>query len=218
MKISPSILAADLIDLRNILKGMDDRTVDLLHLDVMDGHFVPAISFGEIISRAVAEATAIPMDVHLMVSRPEKEIPKYYVLKPFNITYHIETTDFPIRLATQIREQGIKAGVALNPGTAISVLEPLLDSIDLVLIMSVEPGFYGQKFISNAFDKIAALRKMIGEREILIQVDGGVSTKNIELLERQGVDIAVAGSACFRDGNVNDNVLKLKNIAAAGVR
>lgn len=217
MKISPSILAADLIDLRNILKGMDDEVVDLLHLDVMDGHFVPAISFGELISQLVAGATSIPPDVHLMVSRPEREISKYFTLKPFNITFHIEATDFPIRLAQLIRAEGIRAGVALNPGTAVNVLEPLLDEIDLILIMSVEPGFYGQKFIRNALDKITAVKEMIGGHEILIQVDGGVSTDNVELLERLGVDIAVAGSACFKSGNVNDNIKKLKS-TAAGVR
>ncbi len=215
MKISPSILAANLIDLKATLEEMDPGKVDFIHLDVMDGHFVPALTFGEAYAKAVKQATNIPLDVHLMVSRPEAEVPKYFELEPHNITFHLEATDFPIRLAQSIREKGIKAGIALNPGTPADALEPCLDYIDMILVMSVEPGYYGQKFIESSHRKIQRIADLIGDRDIILECDGGVGTGNIGELHQGGISICVAGSACFKGGNVNDNVTALKDAAGA---
>lgn len=217
MRISPSILAADLTDLKRTLTTLDPGVVDLLHLDVMDGHFVPQLSFGEAYARSVKAGSAIPLDVHLMVARPELEIPKYFELDPYVITYHIEATHFPIRLAQLIRERGLRAGVSLNPGTPIERLLPVLDYIDLVLLMSVEPGFYGQKFIETSYERVRTLKALIGDRPVEIQIDGGVNDQNIGRLAELGVDIAVAGSYCFTGGDVNARVKTLKAACGAPV-
>lgn len=196
MKISPSILAADMLDLKSILRGLDNR-VDFIHLDVMDGHFVPQLSFGERVAELVKSHTDIPLDVHLMVDQPEVEVPKYYKLKPHNITFHIEATNFPVRLAREIRDQGIIPGIVLNPGTPVSRIEPIIDEIGLILIMSVEPGFYGQKFLDLAYQKIRQARALAGSRSILIEGDGGINQGNIKSLADAGVQMAVVGAACF---------------------
>ncbi|HNL03163.1 MAG TPA: ribulose-phosphate 3-epimerase, partial [Leptospiraceae bacterium] len=137
MKISPSILAADMLDLKTTLRAMDPSAIDFIHMDVMDGHFVPQLSFGERITELAAQHTKIPLDVHLMVDQPELEGPKYFKLKPHNITFHLEATNFPVRLAREIKSAGILPGIALNPGTSVSLLENVLDEIGMVLIMSV---------------------------------------------------------------------------------
>ena len=212
MKISPSILATNIIELSSTLKKLDPSITDFIHLDIMDGHFTPQLTFGEQVCTCIKEATTIPLDVHLMVTRPELEIPKYYNLKPHNITFHYETTNFPIRLAQEIKKHNILAGIALNPGTSISLLEPILPSIDLVLIMSVEPGFYGQPFIEYSYTKIqqlANLKKDLNPN-LLIEIDGGVNEKNIHKLKQLGVNIAVAGSFVFKNNNPNEQILTLK--------
>ena len=213
--ISPSILAGDLTDMKSILKGMDPQVVDLLHIDVMDGVFVPQLSFGEKYTENVASHTAIPLDVHLMVIHPEREVPKYFALRPYNITFHREATHFPIRLAQEIRKAGIRAGIALNPATPVESLAPMLDEIDLILLMSVEPGFYGQGFIAGVMEKVAAVRMLIGERNIILQVDGGITTGNIRDVHRAGAQSFVAGSAAFKGADVNANVRVLKHAAVA---
>lgn len=210
MKISPSILAGNLLDMERLLREMDPQLIDFIHMDIMDGNFVPALSFGEIYTRAVSRATEIPLDIHLMVAHPENEVPKYFELGPHNITFHIETTHFPIRLAQSIRARGIRVGVALNPGTPIEVLEPCLDAVDLVLVMSVEPGYYGQAFIPATFRKLDRLRDLIAGRDILVEVDGGVGLENIGPLAEHGVDICVAGSSCFKGGTPNENARALR--------
>ncbi|MCB1326110.1 MAG: ribulose-phosphate 3-epimerase [Spirochaetales bacterium] len=215
MQISPSILAADMTDLKAVLGQMDPAVVDFIHLDVMDGHFVPAISFGEVYSGLIQKHTSIPLDVHLMVSRPDLQVPRYFDLKPANITFHIEATDFPIRMAQLIRAQGIRAGVAINPGTPISALEPVLHEIDLVLVMSVEPGFYGQAFIETTYQRVQTLRDLIGERNIVIEADGGINAGNIGGLASSGVRMVVAGSYCFQGDGVNERVQTLKSAAGA---
>jgi ribulose-phosphate 3-epimerase len=217
MKISPSILASDLTDLKNTLTSMDKSVIDMLHIDVMDGHFVPAISFGELYTKTVQSHTAIPLDVHLMVSRPEIEIPKYYDMKPYVITYHMETTAFPVRLAQDIRTHNIRAGIALNPGTSETLLFPVLDHIDMVLFMSIEPGFYGQKFIDSIRRKIQTIADYRSKNTLSfeIQIDGGITEQNIALVKSDGVDICVAGSSAFKvlGKGVNENVMNLKKAA-----
>ena len=217
MLISPSILAADLIDLKRVLEGLDPTSIDFIHLDVMDGHFVPQLSFGESYSKAIGQATAIPLDVHLMVDQPEAEVPKYFELKPHNITFHLEATHFPVRLAQLIREQGIKAGIALNPGTSVELLEPVLDEIDMVLLMSVEPGYYGQSFIPSSYRRVARLKELIGDRQIAIEIDGGINAENIGRLSELGVSMAVAGSFLFKGGQPNERARDLKAACGAAV-
>ena len=218
MKISPSVLAANLIDLGRILGELDSQSVDLIHMDVMDGNFVPTLSFGEVYCAEVRKATDIPLDVHLMVAHPEREIPKYFGLRPENITFHLETTSFPVRLAQSIRAEGIRAGLAINPGTPIELIEPCLDEIDLVLVMSVEPGYYGQAFIPATFRKLRRLRGLIQGRGIQVEVDGGIGLQNIGQLAEEGVDICVAGSSCFGTGSPSENARALKVAAAASAR
>lgn len=217
MKISPSILAADMLDLKTTLRDMDPSAIDFIHMDVMDGHFVPQLSFGERITELAAQHTKIPLDVHLMVDQPELEVPKYFKLKPHNITFHLEATNFPVRLAREIKSAGILPGIALNPGTSVSLLENVLDEIGMVLIMSVEPGFYGQKFLELAIPKVEQLKKMIGKRDILIEADGGIGEGNIGRLARAGVNIVVAGSSCFAPpDSPSDRARALKSAALNG--
>ncbi|MES0489419.1 MAG: ribulose-phosphate 3-epimerase [Leptospirales bacterium] len=219
MKIAPSILAAPMTSLQETLKKLDPEVVDYLHLDVMDGHFVPQISFGEAICKEIAGISKIPLDVHLMVSNPGVEVPKYFKLgdvKPEFITFHYETTDFPIRLAQTIRDAGIKPGLAINPVTPVEELENLYPYFDMFLIMSIEPGFYGQSFLPNALERLQKfneLRKVCSKKYnhfAELQVDGGVSDKNIEALKEVGVDISVAGSFVFKSENPNERVQSLK--------
>ena len=212
MKISPSILATNLIKLSETLKILDPKTTDLLHLDIMDGHFAPQITFGEQVTSFIKKETTIPLDVHLMVSRPEIEIPKYYSLEPHNITFHYEATHFPIRLAQEIKKNGILSGIAINPGTPASALESIIENIDLILVMSVEPGFYGQPFIHSCLSKIQALSEMRNRLNpnLVIQVDGGVTNKNIQQLDQLGVNIVVAGSFVFNHANPNHQISILK--------
>lgn len=210
MKLSASVLAASITSLERILPELNSSYIDYIHIDVMDGNFVPQISFGEGITKEISNLTKIPLDVHLMVKNPEKEVPKYFSLSPEFLTFHIETTHFPVRLSELIRAQGIKVGVALNPATPLNTVEHLLDYIDLLLIMTVDPGFYGQSFVKGGLDKVARARSLIGEHNILLEVDGGVGINNIHALYDLGVNICVAGSAIFKNGDPNQNAKNLK--------
>lgn len=212
MKISASILAAQLSNLTAIIPKLKPKAIDFIHMDVMDGNFVPQISFGEALTEEVSKLTKIPLDVHLMVNNPERHVPNYYQLKPEYITFHRETTDFPIRLAEDIRKNGIKAGIALNPGTPVKMIQDCLPYIDLILIMTVEPGFYGQSFVKSGLEKINRAKELIGSYPIELEVDGGVNTGNIERLSDIGVNICVAGSALFKNNKPNENALSLKKL------
>lgn len=215
MKISASILAAKLTGLSQELPTYKQENIDLIHIDVMDGNFVPQISFGEAFTKEVKSHTDIPLDVHLMVSNPELHVPKYFDLKPYCITFHIETTHFSVRLAEEIRKAGIKVGVSLNPQTPPESISQILPYLDLVLLMTVDPGFYGQSFVKSGFEKIAAVRKLTKPYNIELEVDGGVNESNMEELAKLGVDITVVGSGLYKTGDPNAQGKKLKELAAS---
>jgi len=216
MKISPSILATKLSRIGEAVSSLDKSYIDYIHIDVMDGHFVPPITFGEQVTSAVKTETDIPLDIHLMVQNPSLEVPKYYEMNPYCITFHRETTDFPIRLLSDIRKNNIKSGLAINPATPLSQIEELYMYFDLLLIMSVEPGYYGQPFIQESFQKIkqfVQLRERLSQKTghyAFLQVDGGVNENNVQKLEELGVDIIVTGSYLFKSDDPNEIAKKIK--------
>lgn len=214
--ISPSIIAGDLSTIGREVEKFDPAVVDLLHMDVMDGNFVPNLTFGSGFIGSLGKHTGIPLDVHLMIEKPELSLDSYISLNPWCIVIHYESTRFPARCLSLIREKGIKAGITINPATPVESIYDLLPYCDLVLIMSVDPGFYGQSFMETAIPRIEKLRKQIDSNfggKILIQVDGGVNTENIGRITSAGADILVAGSSAFRGGDVNGNVAALKKAA-----
>jgi len=200
IKVAPSILSADFSRLGEEIKAVEAAGADIIHVDVMDGHFVPNITIGPLIVAAARRATRLPLDVHLMITNPEVYIDEFAKAGADYITVHVETAFHLNRLVQSIREhKGVKAGVSLNPATPLSSLDCILPDIDLVLIMSVNPGFGGQSFISSAMDKIRQLRKRIDDPglKVEIEVDGGVKPDNAAEIIRAGADILVAGSAVF---------------------
>ncbi|GBF49056.1 pentose-5-phosphate-3-epimerase [Leptospira ryugenii] len=215
MKISASILAAKLSHLAVDLPKYDPTSIDFIHMDVMDGNFVPQISFGEAFTKEVKSLTNIPLDVHLMVRRPEDHVPKYFEFKPYCITFHIETTHFSVRLAEEIRKSGAKVGISLNPQTPVESISHLLPYLDLVLLMTVDPGFYGQSFVASGIDKIKRMRELTAKHGILLEVDGGVNESNIKTLSDLGVDLCVVGSGLYKTGDPNTQGKKLKQLAGA---
>jgi len=201
MLVAPSILSADFGKLNEEIKAICDAGCDLIHVDVMDGHFVPNLTIGPVVVESVAKIATKPLDVHLMVQNNTFFVDLFAPLKPEYITFHIEEEKHPHRLIQKIKSYGIKAGVVLNPSTNPIVLEYLLEDLDMVLLMSVNPGFGGQKFIPNVIQKAKQLKQMISEKNAncLIEVDGGVNDKNIQELKEAGVDVVVAGSYVFKN-------------------
>ena len=197
LKIAPSILSADFAALADDIARVEAAGADQLHVDVMDGRFVPNITIGPVIVEAIRKRTRLPLDVHLMIVEPERYIPAFVDAGADAVTVHVEATPHLQRTLAQIRELNARAGAALNPSTHPSALECVLDDLDLVLVMSVNPGFGGQKFIPSALAKVRQVRTMLGERPVDVSVDGGVTVGLIQALAAHGATTVVAGSAIF---------------------
>lgn len=212
MLVAPSVLSADFGNLARDVKEICEAGCDLVHVDVMDGHFVPNLTIGPVVVSAIAAAATKPLDIHLMVENNTFFVDLFAPLKPEFITFHIEEEKHPHRLVQYIRSLGIRPGIVLNPHTPAEAIEYLLSDVDMVLVMSVNPGFGGQKFIPNVVEKIERL-KVLRDRinpDCLIEIDGGVSDKNIELLKNAGVDVCVAGSYVFNHSDKKVAIDSLK--------
>jgi ribulose-phosphate 3-epimerase len=199
--IAPSLLAADFTRLGEEVKAVDRAGADLIHLDVMDGHFVPNISYGADIIKAIRPLTTKPFDVHLMISPTDAYLRNFADAGAQIITVHAESGPHVYRSLQAIRGMGCQAGLALNPGTPITVIEPLLDVIDLVLLMTVNPGFGGQAFLHPVIEKCAAVRELIADHDIMLEVDGGITPETAALIVEAGAHVLVAGSAVFKYGH-----------------
>ena len=209
--IAPSLLAADFGNLNEAISEVNSSAASLLHLDVMDGQFVPNISFGIPVIESVARVCTKPLDIHLMIVEPDRYLSTYAMFKPEYITVHLEASTHLHRSIHKIKELGCKAGVAINPHTPIELLKDTIKDIDLVCVMSVNPGFGGQSFIDNTYTKVTNLKKLIAETNsnALIEIDGGVTTANAEKLSRCGADILVAGSSVFRTPSISEAITAL---------
>ena len=214
IKISPSILSADFSTLGDEIKNLEKAGADLIHIDVMDGHFVPNITMGPPIIKMVRKCTKLPFDVHLMISPVEKYIKAFADAGSDIITIHPEATDNLKRAVGTIKSLGKKAGVSLNPKTPISALMNVINDIDLILIMSVNPGFAGQSFMSEVLPKVTELRKMINDKKLKIdiEIDGGINFETAPLAVKAGANILVSGTTIF-SGSLKDNIQKLRNCA-----
>ncbi|MBM3217457.1 MAG: ribulose-phosphate 3-epimerase [Candidatus Rokubacteria bacterium] len=197
VKIAPSILSADFAALADDIARVEGGEPDQLHVDVMDGRFVPNLTIGPVVVDAIRKRTRLPLDCHLMIVEPERYVGDFVAAGADIVTVHAEATPHLQRLLAQIRQAGARAGVALNPATPPDVLEYVLDDLDLVLVMSVNPGFGGQAFIPSAYDKIRRIKAMLGSRPVELSVDGGVKLEHVRPLAEAGATILVAGSAIF---------------------
>lgn len=211
--IAPSILAADFSKLGEEIRAIEQGGADWVHIDVMDGHFVPNISFGTPIMQSIRPLTKMPFDVHLMIAPVDPYLAQFAAAGADIITVHAEAGPHLDRSLQAIRALGKKAGVSLNPATPVSVLEHVMDRLDLILIMSVNPGFGGQSFIPESLNKLRQARALVGGRNIHIQVDGGVTAANAGQIVQAGADVLVAGSAIFK-GNHAQQIKAIRNAAA----
>jgi len=212
--IAPSILAADFGRIREEIEMVNESEADWLHVDVMDGVFVPNISFGQAIVSTMAKHSKKPVDVHLMITKPERYIKEFADAGADHIYVHYEATDHIHRAIQIIKECNIKAGVAINPHTNVDLLSDVLEDLDLVLLMSVNPGFGGQKFIYRTINKISKLKKEIVNRNLqtLIEIDGGVGFQNAEKILQAGADVLVAGSSVFKAENPTETIKRFKSL------
>ena len=214
IQIAASILSANPVRLEDEIKRIETAGVDLIHIDVMDGHFVPNITMGPFIVEGIKRITSVPLDIHLMIENPGNYVNAFAkeAGKGDLITFHIETTKTPEKVIAMIKEAGLKAGVSLNPDTPVESIENILDMVDMVLVMSVNPGFAGQKFIQTALPKIAKLRST-APNEMDIEVDGGLSAETIPQVVQQGANILVAASAIFKTKDPCNAIKTLKHLA-----
>jgi len=216
--VAPSILSANFAHLARDVKQVQDAGADWLHIDVMDGHFVPNLTIGPPVVADLRKVTGLFLDVHLMIARPENLIPAFHLAGADLITVHAEACTHLHRTVRMIKELGVKAGVAVNPATPLSLLEFVLPEIDLALVMSVNPGFGGQEFITMAVEKIRRLRLMVSQQapQVQIQVDGGINAQTGRVCVEAGADILVAGSYIFKSPDVAQAVRTLKHIKKPG--
>lgn len=212
MYVAPSILSADFGRLAEEIRAVCEAGADLIHVDVMDGHFVPNLTIGPLVVNAAAKASSKPLDIHLMVKNVPFFVDLFLPLKPKFLSFHIEEEQHPLRLIDHIRRCGVSPAVVLNPHTPLSVLEFILGEVDMVLLMSVNPGFGGQKFIPSALEKIKQLRELIDRKgaKCLIEVDGGVNGLNIAGIDEAGADVVVAGNYIFSSNDYAEAIRALK--------
>jgi len=212
MYVAPSILSADFGNLAAEIRAICEAGCDLVHVDVMDGHFVPNLTIGPVVVSAVAKAATKPLDIHLMVENNSFFADLFLPLKPKFLTFHIEEEKHPMRLIDHIRKNGVSPGIVLNPHTPVSAIEHIIDEVDMVLLMSVNPGFGGQKFMPVVLEKTRALRELIERKnaKCLIEVDGGVNGLNAPDLEEAGADILVAGNYIFSSNSYEQAIRAIK--------
>lgn len=218
IRIAPSILSADFCNLERDLHKVSHA--DLVHVDVMDHHFVPNLTLGEPIVRRICEVSAVPVDVHLMIDDPDRWAPEYAKLGASSVSFHMGATHAPVRLARQLRDMGCKASYAVRPAEPVEPIFDILDEFDMVLIMTVEPGFGGQRFLSNQMNKVRRLRDEISRRGLQthIQVDGGVNPTTARVVAEAGADVLVAGSAVFGAQTPNEAVDEIRVQAEGAYR
>jgi ribulose-phosphate 3-epimerase len=215
IKIAPSILSADFMRLGDEIKAAEAAGADIIHVDIMDGHFVPNITIGPSVVESIRKITSLPLDVHLMIEEPDRYLQDFKKAGADYLTVHCEAAVHLHRTIHWIKENGMMAGVSMNPATPVWNIEPIMQDIDLVLVMSVNPGFGGQSFINQALDKVRTLKKILAERglPVLIEVDGGVKLDNAEDVISAGADILVMGSAFFNSGDYESFVKKFREVA-----
>ena len=213
MRITPSILNADFANLAGEIAKIPDA--DAIHVDVMDNHFVPNLSIGLPVVESIRRATDAMLDIHLMIADPDRWAPAYAEAGAESVTFHVEAAAAPIRLARELRAKGARASMALMPATPIEAYADMLDEVDMVLLMTVEPGFGGQSFLDLVLPKIRRTRELLGDRPIWLQVDGGISAATIERAAEAGADTFVAGSAVYGAADPNEAVRQLRASAAS---
>jgi len=214
LRIAPSILSSDFSKLAVEVRAVEGAGADWIHLDVMDGHFVPVITFGPEVVKALRPVTQKPLDVHLMISPVDPHLEAFAKAGADHITIHVEAGPHLYRSLQAIRALGKKAGVTMNPATPVESIEHVIDIVDLVLVMSVNPGFGGQKFIPTALDKVREVRALVGARPIDIEIDGGVTADNAAEVVRAGANVLVAGNAVFKGGSYKANIAAIRQAAS----